>query len=81
MLLFQIHVNRDSIKSWEDDGNKVSGYDGIVVLEATSEDKIREIFQDEEYLEKLAPDEKKFTERTSITLMPAHVVTILDTTT
>ena len=65
-------------QSWKDEGHNVSDYDGIVVLEAASEDKIREIFQDKEYLEKLATDEEKFTERTTFTVLPSTVVTILD---
>ena len=60
--------------------HEVADYDGIVVLEATSEDKIREIFRDPEYLEKLAPDEAKFTERSTFSMMPAHVVTVFDNT-
>ena len=60
-------------------GQQVTDYDGIVVLEAESEEKIDEIFQDKEYLERLKPDEEKFSERTSFTLMPARVVTVFDT--
>lgn len=78
ILTLQIHVDRDSQKSWKKDGHQVTDYDGIVVLEAASEDKIREVFQDKEYLEKLAPNEAEFSERTSFTMMPAHVVTVLD---
>ena len=48
------------------------------MLEAKSEDKIRELFQDKEYLEKLAPNEEEFSERKSFVMFPAHVVTVLD---
>ena len=48
------------------------------MLEAKSEDLIREIFQDREYLERLKPDEEKFSERISFRMMPASVVTVLD---
>ncbi|KAL8951900.1 MAG: hypothetical protein Q9222_002145 [Ikaeria aurantiellina] len=76
----QIHVDRSSLQSWKDDGHQVTDYDGIVVLEAESEEKIREVFQDKEYLEKLAPNEAEFSERMSFTMMPANVVTVMDKT-
>ncbi|KAL8826267.1 MAG: hypothetical protein Q9191_003906 [Dirinaria sp. TL-2023a] len=77
----QVHVDKESAQSWKDAGHAVTDYDGIVVLEAASEDKIREVFQDPEYLEKLAPDEAKFSERSTFTMFPATMVTVFDTTT
>lgn len=76
----QIHVDRTSAQSWRDDGHQVTDYDGIVVLEAESEEKIREVFRDKEYLEKLAPNEAEFSERKSFVMMPSRVVTIMDRT-
>ncbi|KAL8709917.1 MAG: hypothetical protein Q9220_005367 [cf. Caloplaca sp. 1 TL-2023] len=76
----QVHVDRTSLQSWKDDGHQVTDYDGIVVLEAESEEKIREVFQDQEYLDKLALNEAEFSERMSFTMMPANVVTIMDKT-
>ena len=74
----QVHVDTASAHRWTESGFQVSDYDGIVVLEAKSEDLIREIFQDREYLERLKPDEEKFSERISFRMMPASVVTVLD---
>ena len=60
------------------DGRAVADYDGIVVLEAESEEKIQELMQDKEYLEKLVPDEAEFTERSTFTVFPANILTIMD---
>lgn len=80
IILIQIHVDRESRESWKKDGHPVSDYDGIVVLEAASDEKIREVFQDQEYLDKLAPDEAKFTERATFKMFPAKIVTVFDKT-
>ena len=78
MMRCQIHVDKESRENWKKDGHSVSDYDGIVVLEAASEDKIREVFQDPEYFEKLKPDEEKFCERTTFTMFPAKSFTVFD---
>ena len=54
-----------------------SDYDGIVVLEASSERKITEVFSDPEYLERLAPDEEKFSERASFRVLSVRSVKVL----
>ncbi|KAI4285257.1 MAG: hypothetical protein L6R38_000794 [Xanthoria sp. 2 TBL-2021] len=75
-----IRINRASAQSWRDEGHQVTDYDGIVVLEAESEEDIRELFRDEEYLGKLAPSEAEFSERRSFVMMPARVVSVMDRT-
>lgn len=50
------------------------------MLEAESEEDIRELFRDEEYLGKLAPSEAEFSERRSFVMMPARVVSVMDRT-
>lgn len=49
-----------------------------MILEAESEEKIREMFESQEYLEKLKPDEEKFSERTSFRIMVGGGVTAMD---
>ena len=58
----------------------MADYDGMVLLEAESEGKIVELLQSREYIEKVAPDEEKFTERTSTAVFPARGVTVYDAT-
>lgn len=59
-------------------GFQASDYDGIVVLEAESEEKIKEVFSDQSYLDHLAPDEEKFSERTTFRVMSVSSRTVLD---
>ena len=73
-------MDRDLAQLWREDGRNVADYDGIVVLEAASEDKLREFFQSKDYLEKLARDEEKFTERTTISVFPTRVINMYDAT-
>ncbi|KAG8532948.1 uncharacterized protein KY384_002826 [Bacidia gigantensis] len=74
----QIHVNPQARSQYITDGKSVSDYDGIVVLEAESEEKIKELFEDPEYLARLVPDEERFTEKKTFTMMPGWVCTVLD---
>ncbi|KAL6721506.1 hypothetical protein ACLMJK_000610 [Lecanora helva] len=76
----QIHVDTKFRESLRDGGMPVSDYDGIVLLEAASVEKIKEVFVDQEYLDKLKPDEEKFCERTTFQMFPVKTVTILDQT-
>ncbi|KAI0829731.1 hypothetical protein BC628DRAFT_1408560 [Trametes gibbosa] len=51
---------------------------GIAVFEATSLDKIFEIFQDEEYLRVVVPDEHKFFDHENAQILAGPFATIID---
>ncbi|KAI0743810.1 hypothetical protein C8Q80DRAFT_1355588 [Daedaleopsis nitida] len=51
-------------------------YAGIGILEAESLDKIFEIFQDEEYLRVVAPDEERFIARKDMQILAGSYVTV-----
>ena len=51
-------------------------YDGLVVLEAESYEKILEIFDDEDYKRLAVPEEGEFVDRSATRLVPAGFATI-----
>ncbi|KAI0718984.1 hypothetical protein C8T65DRAFT_569796 [Cerioporus squamosus] len=51
---------------------------GIAIFEATSLDKIFEIFQDKDYLEKVVPDELKFFDHENAQMLAGPFATIID---
>ncbi|KAI0358751.1 hypothetical protein OH77DRAFT_1397050 [Trametes cingulata] len=55
-----------------------SPFRGIAIFEATSLDKIFEIFQDEEYLRVVVPDEHKFFDHENAQILAGPFATIID---
>ena len=55
-----------------------SPFRGIAIFEATSLDKIFEIFQDEEYLRVVVPDEFKFFDHERAQILAGPFATIID---
>ncbi|KAJ7455336.1 hypothetical protein B0H11DRAFT_252492 [Mycena galericulata] len=53
-------------------------WDGLVVFEAESYAKIFEIFQNEEYLKVLVPDEKRFIDREASVVLPLDLNTVIN---
>ena len=50
----------------------------MAVFDATSMEKIQEVFADKEYREVVVPDEEKFIDRGRSALFPARLVDIFD---
>ncbi|KAI1796519.1 hypothetical protein LXA43DRAFT_987989 [Ganoderma leucocontextum] len=55
-----------------------SPFRGIAIFEATSLDKIFEIFQDEEYLRAVVPDELNFFDHENAQILAGPFATIID---
>ncbi|KAI0364453.1 hypothetical protein BV20DRAFT_956197 [Pilatotrama ljubarskyi] len=55
-----------------------SPFRGIAIFEATSLDKIFEIFRDEEYLRVVVPDEHKFFDHEKAQILAGPFATIID---
>ena len=55
-----------------------SPFRGIAIFEATSLDKIFEIFQDEEYLRVVVPDELNFFDHDNAQILAGPFATIID---
>ncbi len=55
-----------------------SPFRGIAIFEATSLDKIFEIFQDEEYLRVVVPDEVNFFDHENAQILAGPFATIID---
>ncbi|KAL7281309.1 hypothetical protein PYCCODRAFT_1476541 [Trametes coccinea BRFM310] len=78
----QFHVDPDSTakltKAWSPLMNPLPPYAGVAAFEADSPEKILEIFEDEEYLRVVAPDEDKFVDRPSMQVLGGYYVSIFD---
>ena len=61
-----------------DSGLPCANYDGMAVFDATSMEKIKEVFSDKEYHEVGVPDEEKFVDKQKSVLFPARLVDIFD---
>ncbi|KAH9886751.1 hypothetical protein C8Q73DRAFT_839875 [Cubamyces lactineus] len=59
-------------------GSVLPKFGGVAILEAESPEKIVEIFQDEEYLRVVAPDEGKFCDRTGLYILAGYYVTVFE---
>ncbi|CDO76181.1 hypothetical protein BN946_scf185037.g4 [Trametes cinnabarina] len=79
----QFHVDSTSTailtKAWSEAMNPIPPYAGVASFEADSPEKILEIFDDEEYLRVVAPDEDKFVDRPSMQVLGGYYVTIFET--
>ena len=59
-------------------GFPVSEYDGLVIFDAVSFEKINEILVSKEYNEIVVPDEEKFLDRKKYIAFPGKVVTVFE---
>ncbi|KAK1223569.1 hypothetical protein PQX77_013556 [Marasmius sp. AFHP31] len=61
----QLHVNQEWKQKFADEGYNVPDYDGIMVAEAATMDKILECFSNDEYNDTILPDSFTFSDVTS----------------
>lgn len=52
--------------------------DGMAIFEAASFEKIFEVFQDQEYIDTVIPDEENFLDRKKSQAFPATLATVFD---
>ncbi|KAG5338202.1 hypothetical protein E4T56_gene16750 [Termitomyces sp. T112] len=69
-------VHKDSLETGAM-GFTVSDWDGVIVLDAESYDKIFEVFGSEEYQRVVKPDEANFLDREKCQLLPGGIVTVI----
>ncbi|KAJ8090914.1 hypothetical protein PM082_024838 [Marasmius tenuissimus] len=74
----QLHVNQEWKQKLRDQGAKVPEFDGIMVAEATTMDKIFETFNNEEYNEIVIPDSLKFSNFTTALYAGFKITTVFD---
>ncbi|KAI0655974.1 hypothetical protein C8Q70DRAFT_1016607 [Cubamyces menziesii] len=63
---------------WSASASALPKFGGVAVFEAESPEKVIEIFQDEEYLRVVAPDEGEFCDRAGLYILAGHYVTIYE---
>ena len=63
---------------WHESGSTHPKFWALAVLEAESPEKILEIFQDEEYLRVVAPDESVVCDRAGSYILAGHYVTLFE---
>ena len=50
----------------------------MAIFEAVSWDKLTEVFTDQEYIDKVIPDEEKFLDRSRSQAFPSNMVDVFD---
>ena len=70
-------MDRDALQVVQGYGLQVADYDGYVVYDAPSMEKLTEVFEDKEYKEVVQADEENFVDRKRTVLFPAQVVPVL----
>ncbi|KAI0674924.1 hypothetical protein C8Q78DRAFT_1066822 [Trametes maxima] len=75
---FHLDPNYDGIVAAQSLAQTKTSFRGIAIFEATSLDKIFEIFQDEEYLSVVVPDERKFFDHEKAQILAGPFVSIID---
>ncbi|KAI0330150.1 hypothetical protein GY45DRAFT_1324033 [Cubamyces sp. BRFM 1775] len=63
---------------WSESASVLPKFGGVAAFEAESPEKILEIFQDEEYLRVVAPDEGVFCDKAGLYILAGHYVTIYE---
>ena len=76
----QFHLDKgyDSVIACQTLAKSRSPFRGIAIFEATSLDKIFEIFQDEEYLRVVVPDEQNFFDHENAQILAGPFATVID---
>lgn len=74
----QAHAHDKYIAAREALGVPSSDWDGLVILDGESYDKLFEIFTSEEYARIVAPDEGNFIDRPKCQLMALDLVTVFE---
>ena len=74
----QIHFDRDGDNRVKAMGFPVAEYDGLVIFDAVSYDKISEILVSKEYNEIVVPDEEKFLARKKYVAYPGKIVPVFE---
>ncbi|RDB24417.1 hypothetical protein Hypma_008454 [Hypsizygus marmoreus] len=74
----QAHTNDTWVKTPEALGVQPMDWDGVVVMEAETHEKLFEIFQDPEYQRLIGPDELKFVDRPKCQVLPLDFATRID---
>lgn len=75
---FHLDTNYEGIIAAQTLAKSQTRFRGIAIFEATSLDKIFEIFQDEEYLRVVVPDEHNFFDHESAQILAGPFATIID---
>ncbi|KAF5385131.1 hypothetical protein D9615_000970 [Tricholomella constricta] len=74
----QAHVNDKYITAPQAMGLTAPDWDGLVVLDGESYDKLFEIFLSEEYARIVAPDEEHFIDRPKCQILPLDLFTAIE---
>ncbi|KAG5644109.1 hypothetical protein DXG03_009128 [Asterophora parasitica] len=74
----QAHVNDKFVKAPLALGLTESDWDGLVVLDGESYEKLFEVFSSEEYAKIVAPDEENFLDRAKVQILPLDLVTVFE---
>lgn len=75
---FHLDTNYEGIIAAQTLAKSQTRFRGIAIFEATSLDKIFEIFQDEEYLRVVVPDEHNFFDHENAQILAGPFATIID---
>ncbi|KAI0326539.1 hypothetical protein GY45DRAFT_1258785 [Cubamyces sp. BRFM 1775] len=75
---FHLDPKYDDIIAAQSLAKSKTPFRGIAIFEATSLDKIFDIFQDEEYLRVVVPDEHKFFDHENAQILAGPFATIID---
>ncbi|KAL0580556.1 hypothetical protein V5O48_001465 [Marasmius crinis-equi] len=78
LLYEQLHVNQEVKKQLQAAGTQVPKYDGVVVIEVESLEKVLEVNQNPEYVEKVFGDAKNLFKMDNLEQGLYQVATILD---
>ncbi|KAF8079269.1 hypothetical protein FPV67DRAFT_1444426 [Lyophyllum atratum] len=74
----QAHTNDKYISAPQAMGLTAPEWDGLVILEGESYEKLFEVFQSDEYLSIVAPDEAHFLDRAKCQILPVDLVTLIE---
>ncbi|KAK1230193.1 hypothetical protein PQX77_006739 [Marasmius sp. AFHP31] len=74
----QLHVNQDWKQRLASQGYNVPNYDGVMIAEAATMDKILECFSNEEYNDVVLPDSFLFSDMTSAVYGAFEIATSID---
>jgi len=74
----QAHGNTEALQQLKDASFPNLEADGMAIFEASSYEKIFEVFTDEDYKKTVVPDEEKFLNKSKSLAFPADIVPVFD---